>query len=290
MTLNEAFAAYKSLVLDTASKSSQKTKVSRWTLHIADSIGNINLEDLKTKHMLSLRMELSNKNLAPQTINHCLSLVRRVLNRALDLELFAGPLPKISLLKFNNKRTRFLQPNEAKNLLGILAALSPVWRDISLFALNTGLRRGEIWALTKAQINFHSYDCHILDSKTARGRTIPLNPTAMQIAQNYADQCQSPAIPIFSQHGQPVNKDASYFRRAVQKSGLNEGIKDRRNKVCFHTLRHTFASWLVQRGIQLQIVSELLGHTSLEMTLRYAHLAPNERRNAVNALPLADAQ
>lgn len=66
---------------------------------------------------------------------------------------------------------------------------------------------------------------------------------------------------------------------------LNRGIKDRRERVCFHTLRHTFASWLVQKGYPLAMVGNLLGHKDIKMTMRYAHLAPNQARLAVSSLP-----
>jgi integrase family protein len=70
----------------------------------------------------------------------------------------------------------------------------------------------------------------------------------------------------------------------VEKLGLNAGVNDPRQKVVFHTLRHTFASWLVQKGVPLHTVAELMGHRSIAMTQRYAHLSPESLRNAVNLL------
>jgi integrase len=74
------------------------------------------------------------------------------------------------------------------------------------------------------------------------------------------------------------------FSKAVNDLGLNDGITDRRQKVVFHSLRHTFASWLVQMGKPLYTVSQLLGHSDVKMTMRYAHLAPDTQRAAAMEL------
>ena len=74
------------------------------------------------------------------------------------------------------------------------------------------------------------------------------------------------------------------FTRTVDELKLNEGITDARQKIVFHSLRHTFASWLVKRGNPLYTVGELLGHSTLEMTKRYAHLAPDTLRKAALSL------
>lgn len=75
------------------------------------------------------------------------------------------------------------------------------------------------------------------------------------------------------------------FKDAVSECGFNKGVQDRRARVCFHTLRHTFASWLVQNGTHLALVGELLGHKDSRMTMRYSHLAPEQGQAAVATLP-----
>lgn len=81
-----------------------------------------------------------------------------------------------------------------------------------------------------------------------------------------------------------IDKNPKIFRKAIEKTGLNEGITDQRNKIVFHTFRHTFASWIVQMGTPLPVVSQLLGHSNLQMTMRYAHLSPSQTHAAVNII------
>lgn len=282
MQLTEAFELYRDLVLRSSSARAQTTELGRWRIHLQPLVGKFPLEAINSQKVLRLEAELRKKNLAPQTIYHCLSLLRRVLNRAVEWELYAGPVPKIRMPKFNNKRVRFLSKAEAKQLLEELNKLSPLWHDIALFALNTGLRRGEILTLTPAQIDLNADQCHVLDSKTFQGRAIPLNAQAKSLVLKHMDQDLSK--PLFKTPTGPVNPHSRHFRAAVRQCGFNAGVSDRRSRVCFHTLRHTFASWLVQGGVPLQVVSQLLGHASLKMTLRYAHLAPSQHRAAVDSL------
>ena len=74
------------------------------------------------------------------------------------------------------------------------------------------------------------------------------------------------------------------FMKCVSQLGFNDGVTDSRQRVVFHTLRHTFASWLVQKGVPLHTVAELMGHKSIAMTQRYAHLSPDSLRNAAKIL------
>lgn len=84
--------------------------------------------------------------------------------------------------------------------------------------------------------------------------------------------------------GEKFKEMPSTFRTVVNKLGFNHGITDRRNKICFHSLRHTFASWLVEAGTDLYTVKELLGHCNITMTERYSHLGQNTLQNAVKNL------
>lgn len=285
MELNEAFQAYADLVLKFSSSRARNTEQGRWEKHLAPSVGATELEKINSLQILLLKKDLIRKGLSPQSVYHCLSLLRRVLNRAQEWEFYAGPIPKIHMPKFDNRRIRFLSPDEAEKLLNELKTRSEVWHDLALFALSTGLRRGEILALIPAQINVAAKTCSIMDSKSFRGRSVPLNPAALEVARKYLNTHAGGML--FSEKGVPVNPYARHFRNAVAACGFNRGVTDRRAQVCFHSLRHTFASWLVQAGTPLSLVGNLLGHASHRMTLRYAHLSPGQGQQAVLQLPLS---
>ena len=87
-----------------------------------------------------------------------------------------------------------------------------------------------------------------------------------------------------ARHGEKIDRISNTFMRAVENLDLNEGITDPRQKVVFHTLRHTFASWLAIQGTPILTIKELMGHQSLAMTERYSHLSPDHKKQAVEGI------
>lgn len=179
----------------------------------------------------------------------------------------------------NNARVRFLSHAEANLLLEALKQKNELWYNITLFALHTGMRAGEIFSLKPANVNLEQRAVILFETKNNLTRIIPLNDTAFAIVFKYY---QKHMQYLFSE--KQILQVSKIFRETLKNTPLNRNINDRRNKVVFHTLRHTFASWLVQKGVPLLVVGNLLGHKDLKMTMRYAHLAPNQNRYAVTVL------
>lgn len=114
-------------------------------------------------------------------------------------------------------------------------------------------------------------------TKSKKIRTVPLSVKALQIL-NSREQFRKNEF-IFTQEGEGITQKfiSKKFKSYVIKSKINSGLH-------FHSLRHTFASWLVQRGVSIYEVSKLLGHSDIKVTEIYAHLKPENLRNAVELL------
>lgn len=153
--------------------------------------------------------------------------------------------------------------------------------DIIIFAVSTGLRQSDLINLRWEQINF-SNRTFILDNrytltKSRRVHVLPLNKTAFEIMERRKAQAMLPFV--FAYNGNRVKQDfiCKKFKKLVLKAGLNP-------KLTFHTLRHTFATRLVQKGVPIYQVSKLLTHSDIRVTQMYAHLCTRDLFEAVFVL------
>jgi integrase len=190
MLVNEAWQVYEEMVLASAKKHSQITEKGRWNNHISPLLGQKEIEKLTSLDYFTLKRDIE-KKISPQTVRHCLSLLRRVLNRAKDFDLVKQEIPSFRRIfpQFDNRRERFLSKTEAAKLIHELSGSE--WHDIVRFGLNTGLRAGEIFGLKKDHINFDSKFMCISDTKTGKNRIAPLNSTAVDILYKKIHQDKS---------------------------------------------------------------------------------------------------
>lgn len=283
-TFGEAFTLYKQNWLDVKNTSSAEVDESRFHNHL-NGIANIPLNFITAATLDSLMAELARKGLSPQTVKHVIALVRRVMRKMVTWREYAGQLPfdQVTLPRVNNQRQRFLTPEEAHTLLEELQKHSPRMWIMSLISLHCGLRFSEVANLRWSDISYANSTLHIRDPKEARDRMAIMTP---QVSSAIRDLPQGRGGELlFPTRGGTVMKEpSSAFERAVTRMGLNEGITDRRQKVVFHTLRHTFASWLAKAGNGQTVIADMLGHSSLEMSRRYTHLMPDTKKQAAASI------
>lgn len=149
---------------------------------------------------------------------------------------------------------------------------------IVLLAMNTGMRRGEILSLRWDDVSFETKTLTVqfANAKSGKTRHIPLNGEAFRTLHSWQADTGSSGI-VFKG---PTGKAMTDIGKAWDKLLADAGISNFR----FHDLRHHFASKLVMACVDLNTVRELLGHSDLAMTLRYAHLAPEHKAAAVNLI------
>jgi len=194
-----------------------------------------------------------------------------------------NPCKGVAFPSPNNARQRFLSPEEAAQVLESLRRRSEQVARIAALSLYGGLRLGEVLGLTWSNVDLTNGIIFVQDSKNKESRPIFTTEPIKQVLAELTPG--APADPLFkTTAGNPVQQLSKSFSLTVKELKLNEGISDRRERVSFHTLRHTCASWAVMAGVPLYLVSKALGHKTLTMTARYSHLSPDSHRAAFEAV------
>lgn len=234
--------------------------------------------------------ELSQKGLSNKSVCYLIGLIQRIINKMDDWGLYGGtkPFSKVTLPKVNNRRMRFLTPKEAAMLLEELKEHSLTVYLQALISLHCGLRFGEIAELKISDIDFFSENICVRDPKNSKSRHQIMTATLKEELERFIALTNPLSYLFPGQNGEKQKTVSRTFERAVKKLGLNEvngiPVTDARQKVVFHTLRHTYASWLALSGQGQAMIAELMGHSSIEMSARYTHLFPDARKATASAI------
>jgi integrase len=197
-----------------------------------------------------------------------------MLNRAVEWELLdENPMKRINFLRENNARLNYLSVEQCDRLLD--ACIVPHMRAIATIALHTGMRLGEILNLRWDDIDFTSGHLIIRDSKNGESRHVPMDSTVIKMLSGYIHT--SGASYVFpSATGGRLSTIQTAFENARARAEMPD--------LHFHDLRHTFASLFMMNGGDLYVLKGLLGHKSITMTQRYAHLSPAHMKAMVDRM------
>ncbi|HET6464863.1 MAG TPA: tyrosine-type recombinase/integrase, partial [Nitrospiria bacterium] len=246
--------------------------------HLLPIFEKLTLAEISPKLISAYKVMRREEGAAPTTINKELGLMRHAFNVAIKEWEWCrdNPVRRVAMEKENNSRVRYLTDEEFERLL----PECPDWlRPIVMVARYTGMRRENIVTLRWDQVNLFRKVVLLDQTKNGDRLGIPLCEKVLEVfkVQNKVRRLGSPYVfPVAD--GSHIKGDA--VSMAFIRTCRRIGILDFR----FHDLRHTFASMLVQRGVDLYRVQRLLGHRDARMTQRYAHLSPENLREAVAVL------
>lgn len=267
------------------------------------SLSAFDIERFKSKRLKAGRK--------PATVNRDLDRIRSVYSRAVEWGFLTDhPLKAVKRAKgADNSRVRYLSPKEEKRLRDALAAREaerrasrdrhnawhaargseghPQWPEdgftdhlapLVLLALNTGLRRGELFGLRWEDVNLPARLLTVTagNAKSRKARHLPLNDEAVDVLTRWKKQGDGKGLVFPGAGGGRMTNINKSWDRLVTAAELAD--------FRFHDCRHHFASRLAMSGVDLYTIKELLGHASIEMTQRYAHLAPDKLADAVAKL------
>lgn len=251
----------------------------KYTLDIwKDYFGNAPLLEItqqKIERYLSESSESRGWNTASR--NRYLIMLKAVFSKAVEWGMLtSSPAKPIEFLRGQEARTRFLTTEEVERLLD---GASKRFRPLLILALHTGMRKSEIFRLRWSDIDFQTGLITVQKSKSGKRRSIPMDDTLIETLRALPSRFAQGVVFPSKTTGEELTDVSNIFPLLCEKVGL-EGVR-------FHDLRHTFASHMVMSGVDLRTVQELLGHATLNMTMRYAHLAPEHRAKAVRVLDAA---
>ena len=235
-----------------------------------------------------LRIERNVKN---STVNKSLMILSKMFNIGIDNELLSkNPISKVSKLREDNHKIRYLTSDEEKRLYTEIERTYEVTdkntrklktiqpyiylKPIITVTLHTGMRKGEILNLKWSNIDFAKGFIELLETKSGKSRKIPLS----KILKDMFSKMDKTNEYIF------INPQTQEPYTTIQKSFSSVVKKANIENFRFHDLRHTVATRLVEKGIDLVVVQEILGHSKITTTQRYAHPVPQRKMQAIEIL------
>lgn len=250
--------------------------------YLLPELGQVPIEAITTERVDILKMELCKHQLSAKTVNNILSVLHSCLQVGVDWGKLRK-VPKFRWLKAPVPPFTFLRAEEVIRLLA--STSDPFWRTFILFLVKTGCRFGEAAGLHWDDVDLESgkrvlirrsaHNQTLGPTKTGQIRHIPLAPDLAQ-ALSALPRAYPHVFP--GAHGMYL--DSRSTLKHLQESCDHAQIK----QVSWHDLRHTFATQLVTQNVHLRVIQQLLGHCTLEMTARYAHVSDTAATEAVTQL------
>ncbi|MCD6040245.1 MAG: site specific recombinase [Gammaproteobacteria bacterium] len=281
--------------------------LTRMRVNFFADFGNLLLSEITPLLVEKWRLKKLSRDIKAATVNRDIAFLKAALAKAVEWGFIENnPIAKVKPIKTDKSaKVRYLDKEEATRLRNALDQREAIlieerksanqWRrergyselptdsldymkSLILLSINTGLRRGEILNLMWENIILDKAVLTVTGDTAKSGKTrhIPLNKEALCILRQWRERTISQELVFSGKNGEKLKSVKKAWARILKLAD----IKNFR----WHDLRHHFASKLAMKGVDLNTIRELLGHSDIQMTLRYAHLAPEHKAKAVEQL------
>jgi len=268
ITLKEFAVVYRQYI--NANRSNFKSDIYRLE-KLEEFFADIELQEITPMMIERFRTQRNVTGNSKATINRYMALLKRMFNLAIG----EGYLEKnvVRKIRFYSEKDQIKDRTLSyEEEVALLNACSKQLKPIVIMALNTGMRKSEVLNLEWKNVDFTSRTIKVEKTKGKKVRYIPINTVLFEALQELKKD-QKYSSRVF-----PFDNIRAEWENSIKNAKLNgQGIT-------FHTLRHNFASCLIEQGVDVEIVRSLLGHSSLLVTQRYVHARDERKRNAVENL------
>ncbi len=260
-----------------------RSKKSILNVYLIPAFGKMKLNEINGLEIEKLKAQMQKRQLSNKTINNALCVLSKCLKTAEEWEHLKSR-PKIRFLKLPPQKFDYLTFEESDKML---EAAGGMWKDMILLGLHTGMRLGELIGLTWENVDFSNETLTVGQSivrgivgspKSNKFRYISMTSDVREMLSRRKNDPENRNYVFPNYLGNFLNEGTC--RRALHGICKEAGLR----KIGWHTLRHSFASHLSQKGVNMRTIQELLGHSDLKTTMRYSHLSPVVLKEGIRVL------
>jgi integrase len=269
-----------------ATVTSERTLFDKW---IRKDYGNKRLTDITKLDFARLSKKITKAGRSPRTVHYVASVLLQIWSVAFDNNMVEVQPPRrrtLNLPDIDNERTRAFTTEEAKSFLEAIKLRSPQWHNICLLSILAGLRASEIFKLKKTDVDLERGLIFLRTPKKSRSQHTQISQDAIDlIAEMLKSSNPDSPFVVSDRKGQQIKEVSRTVDRVIEELELNNNISDKKEKLTFHSFRHTAATWALEYGEDIYRVSKMLRHSTVKMTeQRYAHLSNDTIRRTSESI------